>query len=89
MQFPLLLELTIDLETTKNKCSKQKQYDEVKFVDLSINVFGVCDPLTFTRADKYEIRQYKQNSGNILIRASCYIICKRNEEWANPELMYF
>ena len=80
---------------------KKEQYNNVKFVNLSISILGVFDEASKdfldmllesgfdkTRGD-YVIRIIINITSTHIIRTSYYILCCRNKEWSNPDLMKY
>ncbi|CAB3995187.1 Hypothetical predicted protein, partial [Paramuricea clavata] len=105
-----ILELTVGFESNllTNATQKRqkyqdlineqlKNYEKVKFVNLSISSLGVFShpSLDFTemlkdlKFDKQRRKYYVRKIINICIRSSYYIFCKRNKEWDNPQLMSY
>ena len=76
---------------------KKEQYNNDKFVNLSISTLGVFDEaskdflgmLVELRFDKTRRDYVLRNIINITIRTSYYIFCCRNKEWTNPDLMKY
>jgi hypothetical protein len=105
-----ILELTVGFESNlltnatrkrqkyQDLISEQlKNYEKVKFVNLSISSLGVFShsSLDFTemlkdiKFDEQCRKYYVRKIINICIRSSYYIFCKRNKEWDNPQLMSY
>ena len=105
-----ILELTVGFESnllinaTRKRQKYQdlineqlKNYEKVKFVNLSISSLGVFShsSLDFTemlkdlKFDEQCRKYYVRKIINICIRSSYYIFCKRNKEWDNPQLMSY
>jgi hypothetical protein len=76
--------------------NSSKNYEKVKFVNLSIISLGVFShsSLDFTKMlkdpkfDEQCRKYYVRKIINICIRSSYYIFCKRNKEWDNPFYIY-
>ena len=76
--------------------NSSKNYEKVKFVNLSISSLGVFShsSLDFTemlkdpKFDEQCRKYYVRKIINICIRSSYYIFCKRNKEWDNPFYIY-
>ena len=76
--------------------NSSKNYEKVKFVNLSISSLGVFShsSLDFTKMlkdpkfDEQCRKYYVRRIINICIRSSYYIFCKRNKEWDNPFYIY-
>ena len=81
----------------KRQKRKKEQYNNVKFVNLSISTLGVFDEaskdfldmLLDLGFDKPRRDYVIWNIINITIRTSYYIFCCRNKKWSNPDLMKF
>ena len=75
----------------------KEKYKQVKFVNLSLGAFGLCDksPSDFTDMMKNLHMDTAQTSFiirkiiNVAIRNSYYVFCCRNKQWYNPELMRY
>ncbi len=76
---------------------QENVYDEVKFVNVSISSLGVFGESTNTLFDmlhdlKYDEQRIKYVKKKIIatcIHTSYYILCRRNKDWNNPELLNF
>ena len=82
---------------------KKQQYRELEqqlkqkanFVNLSISALGIYDKSTTDFIDMMKTFKFDNKSTiyiikkitSIAIRTSCYIFCRRNKEWTDPELM--
>ena len=105
-----ILELTVGYETNLNSNSerkhqkyrnlikdKEKNYNKVKFVNVSISSLGVFGQSTDSLIDmfkdlKFEEQRIKYIKRKIIatcIRASYYIFCLRNKDWTRPQLLKF
>ena len=105
-----IVELTVGFESNLAKNSNRKRlkylelvnqltenYNQVKFVNLSISSLGLFDKSSCAFIDmmkdldmstdqtSFTIRKIM----NIAIRSSYYIFCCRNREWCYPELMNY
>ena len=105
-----ILELTVGYETNLSSNSerkhekyrnlikdKEKNYNKVKFVNVSISSQGVFGQSTHSLIDmfkdlKFEEQHIKYIKRKIIvtcIRASYYIFSLRNKDWTNPQLLKF
>ena len=73
----------------------KNDYEKVNFVNLSISALGIYDKSTTEFIDMMKMLKFDKRTTNytikkitnIGIRTSCYIFCRRNKEWTDPELM--
>ena len=73
----------------------KNDYDKINFVNLSISALGIYDKSTTEFIDMMKMLKFDKRTTNytikkitnIAIRTSCYIFCRRNKEWTDPELM--
>ena len=76
---------------------QKKIFPSVIFVNLSISTLGVFDEesaafinmLESMHLDKSYVKYIIKKIIAIAIRSTYYIVCCRNKEWTNPDLMKF
>ena len=75
---------------------QQKNFNEVRFINLSVSALGVFDHLTKSFIDMLQDLNFKGATKNYIIRramtiairtTSYYIFCHRNKDWDSPELL--
>ena len=78
------------------KC--EKNYHEVKFINISISSLGILGILVMhiyiqmykdLDFDKKHFKYILKKFTTITIRATYYIFCTRNKPWINPELLTY
>ena len=103
-----ILELTIGFETNLRNNSQKKQlkyktlireqqknFNEVRFIDLSMSALGVFDHLSKGSIDMIQDLNFDEATKNymirrtltIAIRTTYYIFCRRNKDWDSPEFL--
>ena len=75
----------------------RSQYKEVRFVNLSMGALGVMSNSSSSFLDMMKDLDFDENTRKFIarrlmaisIRATYYILCRRNKDWLNPELLTF
>ena len=76
---------------------QQKNFNDVRFVNLSMSALGVFDHLTKSFLEMLQDLKFDVTTRNfinrrtmtIAIRTTYYIFCRRNKDWDSPELLVF
>ena len=102
-----ILELTVGFKSNlrndshrkqlKYKTLRQKQFNNVRFVNLSMSALGVFDHLTKSFLDMLQDLEFDVTTRNYIIRwtitiasrTTFYIFCCRDKDWDFPELLVF
>ena len=74
---------------------QQKNFNEVRFVSLSMSALGVFDHHSKNFIDMLQDLNFDETTKSYLfrrkmtiaIRTSYYIFCRRNRDWDSPELL--
>ena len=76
---------------------QQKNFNDVRFVNLSMSALDVFDHLTKSFLEMLQDLEFDVTTSNyiirrtmtIAIRTTYYIFCRRNKDWDSPELLVF
>ena len=75
----------------------RSQYKEVRFVNLSMGALGFVNNSSTSLLDMMKDLGFDESGRKFIvrrlmatsIRATYYIVCHRNKDWLNPELLIF